>query len=334
MISLKILVTGGSGFIGSHVVERLLSEGHRVFTLDDLSTGRESHLESFSRLENHMFIRDSVTNREIVGVLMEKCDIVFHLAAVLGVKNTVDNPLAVIEGNIDGTRTVLELAYRHKIKVVFSSTSEIYGKNSVLPFKETSDRVLGDPSIHRWCYATTKALDEHLCFAYAEKGLPVTVLRYFNTYGPRQNSSQYGGVVSRFIKAALTGRPIEVYGDGMQTRCFTYVDDCVAGTLKAMDPKADGLAFNIGTDRPISIWDLAHKIRSLAGSDSPIVKITYDKAYGSGYEDMPARIPDLGRSGTILGYSPTISLDEGLNRTIDWFRHHMLKEHFYEGGNG
>lgn len=211
------------------------------------------------------------------------------------------------------------------MKVVFASTSEIYGKNDNLPFREDSDRVLGSPSIHRWCYATAKAIDEHLCFAYAEMGLPVAVVRYFNAYGPRQVSSQYGGVVPRFIKAALTNSPIKVYGDGKQTRCFTYVGDTVAGTIAAMDSKADGLAFNLGSANPISILDLAHKIRDLAGSSSPILFESYEKAYGVGYEDMRARIPDLTRSKRILRYEPTVTLDEGLRLTIDWYRQQQDK---------
>ncbi|WP_199623713.1 SDR family NAD(P)-dependent oxidoreductase [Paenibacillus alkalitolerans] len=320
---MNILVTGGSGFIGSHLVERLLSEGHKVVTLDDMSTGRMHYLSQVMRNKNHKFVQDSVTNRKAVDKLAKQCDVIYHLAAVLGVKNTVDNPLKVIEGNIDGTRAILEAAYKYNTKVVFSSTSEVYGKNPNMPFKETGDRVLGAPSVHRWCYATAKALDEHMCFAYADKGLPVTVIRFFNTYGPRQNSSQYGGVVSRFIKAALTGEPIEVYGDGTQTRCFTFVDDCVDGTMKAMDPKANGLAFNLGTDRPISVLELANKIRELAGSASPIVRKSYEEAYGPGYEDMPARMPDLTRSKEILGYNPSVSLEEGLMKTIDWFRRNM-----------
>ncbi|WP_156157900.1 NAD-dependent epimerase/dehydratase family protein [Gordoniibacillus kamchatkensis] len=274
-------------------------------------------------------VRGSVTDKALLRQLMAGCDAVFHLAAVLGVKNTVENPLKVIEGNIDGTRNVLELAYEHKTKVVFASTSEVYGKNDKLPFREDSDRVLGAPSVHRWCYATAKAIDEHMCFAYSDKGLPVTVVRYFNAYGPRQTSSQYGGVVPRFIMAALANEPIRVYGSGSHTRCFTYVSDTVAGTVAAMDAAANGLAFNIGSERPIAILELAHKIRELAGSSSPVEFVPYEKAYGTGYEDMPARIPDLSRSRRILGYDPSVSLDEGLRLTIAWYREQQTK-----AGNG
>jgi UDP-glucose 4-epimerase len=322
---MNILVTGGAGFIGSHLVERLIELGHHVCTLDDMSNGRPEFLDQAGKSNRHSMVHGSVTDKDLLGKLMERCDLVFHLAAVLGVKNTVENPIKVIEGNIDGTRNILELAHQRHIKVVFASTSEIYGKNSNLPFKEDSDRVLGAPSIHRWCYATAKAIDEHLCFAYAEKGLPVTIVRYFNAYGPRQTSSQYGGVVPRFIKAALNGAPLEVYGEGTQIRCFAFIHDMIAGTVAAMDPKANGLAFNIGSEYPINIHDLAKKIRDLSDSSSPIHLVAYAKAYGNGYEDMPARIPDLTRSKHILQYKQLVTLDEGLLITIDWYKQQQLK---------
>lgn len=320
---MKILVTGGAGFIGSHLVSRLLQLGHQVWTLDDLSNGHQEFLEHVMTNERHTFVHDSVMHRETVEQLIRKADAVYHLAAVLGVKNTVENPLKVIENNIDGTRIVLESAYKTGAKVILASTSEVYGKNEKLPFKEDSDRVLGPPSTHRWCYATAKAIDEHLGFAYADKGLPVTVVRYFNAYGPRQTSSQYGGVVPRFIKAALTDQPIEVYGDGTQTRCFTFISDTVAGTVAALAPKANGLAFNIGSNQLISIRDLASAIHRLTDSASSIIAIPYEQAYGPGYEDMPARIPDLTRSQNILRYRPGVTLEEGLRKTIEWYRQNL-----------
>ncbi|WP_018131676.1 NAD-dependent epimerase/dehydratase family protein [Effusibacillus pohliae] len=323
---MKILVTGGAGFIGSHLVQRLLRIGHQVTTLDDCSTGRPEFLRDVMGHQRHTFVHDSVTNRQTLSKLMDNCDTVFHLAAVLGVKNTVENPLKVMEGNIDGTRNVLELAYRKRVKVIFASTSEIYGKNQNLPFTEESDRVLGAPSIHRWCYATAKSLDEHLCFAYAKNGLPVTIIRYFNTYGPRQTSSQYGGVVARFVRAALNNEPIEVYGDGTQSRCFTYIDDAVTGTVAALGPRANGLAFNIGSDQQTTVQELATLIHRLAGSTSPIVRVPYEAAYGPGYEDMKARIPDLSRSRSILGYTPRVGLETGLRRTIEWYRQTVESE--------
>ncbi|SFS88024.1 NAD-dependent epimerase/dehydratase family protein [Paenibacillus sp. BC26] len=317
---MNILVTGGAGFIGSHLVRSLLQQGHRVITLDDLSAGRKSFLHDVLTHENHTFIQGSVLNRPVIKKCLDQVEAVFHLAAILGVKNTVEDPIKVIEGNIDGTRHVLELAFRRGVKVIFASTSEIYGKNTKLPFSETSDRVYGATSIHRWCYAAAKSIDEHLCFAFADKGLPVTVLRYFNAYGPNQTNSLYGMVIPRFIHAALRGEPLHVYGDGSQSRCFTYVDDMVRGTVSALGRQADGLAFNIGSDRPTTILQLARTIIQMTGSESPIQFKTYDEAFGKGYEDMPARIPDLTLAADVLGFSPGVSLEEGLKRTIRWFR--------------
>ncbi|HEU4963729.1 MAG TPA: NAD-dependent epimerase/dehydratase family protein [Bacilli bacterium] len=318
---MKILVTGGSGFIGSHLTELLLAQGHEVVTLDDFSTGRQDFLQLVAGHDRHTLVEGSVTDRKVLAAAMNGCDAVFHLAAVLGVKNTVENPLKVIEGNIDGTRHVLELAYERQAKVTFASTSEIYGKNQDLPFREDeSNRVLGAPCIHHWCYATAKALDEHMCYAYADKGLPMSIVRFFNAYGPRQSSSQYGGVVSRFIKAALRQEPLEVYGDGNQTRCFTYVGDAVRGTMATLRKEANGLAFNIGSDRPISINDLAAEIKRVTGSSSPIVRRSYEEIHGPGFEDTPARLPDLTRSHQVLGYRPNVLLAEGLTRTAEWFR--------------
>lgn len=321
---MNILVTGGAGFIGSHLVERLLKLGHEVWTLDDLSTGHHHYLRAVMNHPRHTFVHGSITDRHTVRQIINKCDAVFHLAAVLGVKNTVDNPLKVIEGNIDGTRYVLEAAYTKKAKVILASTSEVYGKNKQLPFDENSDRVLGSPSVHRWCYATAKAIDEHLGFAYAEKGLPITVIRYFNAYGPRQTSSQYGGVIPRFIRAALLGRPLTVYGDGKQSRCFTYIDDTVSGTVATLAGTANGMAFNIGSDQLINIQDLALLIRRLVHSTSSIEQIPYEQVYGRNFEDMRIRIPNLTRAKSILKYEPTVELGSGLRQTIDWFRQHHI----------
>lgn len=320
---MRILVTGAAGFIGSHLVERLLLAGHEVCALDDMSTGQLSYVQPHMSHDNFTLIYDTVLNRALLSKLMQQVDVVYHLAAVLGVKNTVENPLKVIESNVDGTRNVLETAYAHGVKVILASTSEIYGKNAQLPYREDADRVLGSPAVHRWCYATAKAIDEHLAFAYAEQGLPVTVLRYFNSYGPRQTSSDYGGVVARFIKAALTGQALHVYGDGTQSRCFTYVADTVAGSVAALKDEANGLAFNIGIDSPITIKELAELIRGLANSQSPIKYVPYSQAYGEGYEDMPARVPDLERAKSVLGYAPNVSLKSGLQKTIAWYKQHL-----------
>jgi UDP-glucose 4-epimerase len=323
---MKILVTGGAGFIGSHLVKKLIDLNHVVITLDDLSTGKEDFLRQVMNHQNHTFVNGSVLDKELLKNLIDQCELIFHLAAVLGVKNTVENPLMVIEGNIDGTRNVLELAYLRKIKVIFSSTSEVYGKNDQLPFSENSSRVLGPTTTHRWCYATAKALDEHLCFAYAQKGLPVTVVRYFNAYGPRAQASQYGGVIPKFITAALKGDPLTVYGDGSQTRCFTYIDDMVSGTLSCIHQQYNNEVFNIGKDQVMSINELAEKIKSLCQSSSPILHIPYEIAYGPGYEDTPNRIPNMTKSNNRLGFYPSIDIDEGLRKTIAWYKEEMVNE--------
>jgi UDP-glucose 4-epimerase len=323
---MRVLVTGGAGFIGSHVVKKLIDLNHHVITLDDLSTGKQQFLHELKDHPQHTFVHGSVLDRNLLEKLLFGCDVVFHLAAVLGVKNTVENPLKVIEGNIDGTRNVLELAYPNRIKVIFSSTSEVYGKNDQLPFSEESSRVLGPTTTSRWCYATAKALDEHLCFAYASLGLPVTVVRYFNAYGPRATATRYGGVIPKFITAALKGEPITVYGTGQQTRCFTYIDDMVSGTIACMDHQYNGEVFNIGRDEVLSINELAEKIKHFTCSQSPIIHIPYEEAYGKGYEDTPNRVPDLTKSNKLLHYFPFVDFDEGLRRTIAWYKQELEKE--------
>ncbi|MGG3926633.1 NAD-dependent epimerase/dehydratase family protein [Metabacillus fastidiosus] len=325
---MRILVTGGAGYIGSHLVERLLENGHSVISLDNLSTGRKDYLNDVLTHPKHEFVYGSALDRTLLNDLLDKCDAVYHLAAVLGVKNTVENPLKVIEGNIDATRNILELAFPRKIKVIFSSTSEVYGKNENLPFYEDSDRVLGSASKHRWCYATAKALDEHLCFAYMDKGLPIVILRYFNSYGPKALATQYGGVIPKFISAALENKPLYVYGDGTQTRCFTFIDDTVDGTILSLNyEKSD--VFNIGNNKSISINELAIKIKELTNSSSSIIHIPYEQAYGKGYEDTPSRIPDLSKVKKNLNYDPKISIDEGLKRTIKWYKNYKNKGNEY-----
>ncbi len=315
---MKILVTGGAGFIGSHLCERLVEMGHDVTVLDDLSNGNGLYLKGIPQ-NKVRFIKGTVTDRSLIDQLVNEHEAIFHMAAVLGVKNTVEDPLKVIHGNIDGTRNVLEAAFKSKVKVIFASTSEVYGKNTQLPFSETSDRVLGPAETNRWCYATAKSLDEHMCFAYAQKGLPVTIVRYFNAYGPRQTSSQYGGVVPKFIVASLKGEPMTVYGDGEQTRCFTYISDMVDATIACMNHEVNNEVFNVGTTDQITINELAKKIKELTKSKSSIIHIPYEDAYGKGYEDTPNRVPDLSKSNELLGYKQSISLDEGLLRTIGWY---------------
>jgi UDP-glucose 4-epimerase len=321
--AVKILVTGGAGFIGSHLVERLLKENHEVWALDDLSTGKRTFIAPLLAHPHMHFVEGSVMDRTLLKELIDRVDVIYHLAAVLGVKNTVENPLKVIEGNIDGTKLVLELAYPARKKVIFASTSEVYGKNTRIPFAEDDDRVLGSTATHRWCYATAKALDEHLCLAYASMGMPVTIIRYFNTYGPRATATAYGGVIPRFITAALRGEPLQVYGTGEQTRCFTFIDDAIEGTYRAMRPDVNGLVINIGNDKPITIMDTAKLVVRLAESSSPIVTLSYEQAYGPGYEDMMKRQPNLTRAYEKLGYRPQVDLTEGLKRTIAWYRQEL-----------
>lgn len=318
----KVLVTGGAGFIGSHLVEKLLAQGHEVWTIDDLSTGKISSLKDVMDHSAHHFIEGNVLDKGLLEEVIPKVDVIYHLAAVLGVKNCVESPLKVIQSNVEGTKNVLEAAAPLGKKVIFASTSEVYGKNKKLPFRETDDRVYGSTHIHRWCYATSKALDEHLCLAYAKQGLPVTILRYFNTYGPRAASSPYGGVIPRFIAAALKGEPIEVHGTGQQTRCFTYVSDAVEATYRAMDKKSDGLIINVGSTQLVSIETLAHLVKELTGSSSEIVYIPYEQVYGSGFEDMVKRQPDIRRMKEVLDFKPKIHIKAGLFKTIHWFVHH------------
>lgn len=313
---MKVTVTGGAGFIGSHLVEKLLALGHEVLTVD-ISPGM-GYLEAVMDHPRHTFIQGSVLDRKLIRHCIQQSDIVYHLAAVLGVKNCIQDPLKMIEVNFDGTRLLLREAYKHGVKVVFASTSEVYGKNPSVPFSEDSDRVLGSTHVNRWSYATAKGLDEHLCFAYMEKGLPVTILRYFNAYGPRQSAAA-GMVIPRFIQAALGNEQLHIHGSGNQQRCFTYVDDIVTGTVLAAKPEANGGVFNIGSHYEITIRDLADKIRKLVSSTSPIIETPYEMAYGKGYEDMLRRIPDLTRAMKILGYQPSVDLERGLLKTIAWF---------------
>ena len=321
----NILITGGAGFIGSHLTDHLLGKGYNVTVIDNLSNGSASYLKNANTYKSFSYIEGDVMNEPLMEELIKTHDVIFHLAAVLGVKNTVDDPLKIIEGNIDGTRVVLELAYRYGKKVIFSSTSEIYGKNPDLPYTEHSSRVLGDPSIHRWCYATAKALDEHMCFAYAKKGLPMTVVRFFNTYGPRQDYSTYGGVIPIFIQKALDGEPLPIHGDGQQIRCFGFVLDVVKGLEAAMHPNANDKAFNLGATEAITILDLAKKIIALT-NEATYEFVPYEKAYGIGYEDIPTRIPSLDRANKILGYEPKIKLQQGLIETINWYKARKSEE--------
>jgi UDP-glucose 4-epimerase len=315
---MKVLITGGAGFVGSHVVEELLRRGHQVTSLDDMSNGNEDFINAVSDHPNHTFIHDTVLNDELVDELVENHDCVFHLAAVLGVKNCVENPRKVIDGNIIGTRNIAASCMKWNKKLVFSSTSEVYGKNPNIPFSEDADRVLGATTVHRWSYATAKAIDEHLCLAYGKEGLRVTVLRYFNIYGPRSVATPYAGVIPRFIDAALSHETLRVFGNGLQTRCFTYVSDCVEATIAALSAAADGEVINIGTTEETAIKQLAETVLRLSNSTSSIEYVPYEEAYGPGYEDTPKRVPVTTKLQTILHHTPRVSLIDGLKETIAW----------------
>jgi UDP-glucose 4-epimerase len=317
----KALVTGGAGFIGSHLTEALLAAGHEVVVLDDLSTGR---LENLERVQEHPRLTvatGSVTDELLVRKLVAGADVVYHLAAAVGVRLILEEPVRTIETNIMGAEMVLRGAVHAGTRVVLASTSEVYGKNNRVPLGEESDRVLGTTTKSRWSYACSKAIDEFLALAYhREHGLPVVILRFFNTVGPRQ-TGRYGMVVPRFARQALDGEPITVYGDGRQSRCFTDVEDAVRATIAlSLCDAAAGHVFNVGSTQEVTIAELAERIRQLAGSRSSIVLVPYDKAYQPGFEDMRRRVPDIGKAAQFVGYRPEIGLDETLRRVIEHLR--------------
>lgn len=318
---MRALITGGAGFVGSHLSELLLEQGHEVFVIDNLSTGS---IENIAHLKAHPafhYTIDSVENEPVLAELVDQGDVVFHLAAAVGVKLIVEQPVHTIETNVRGTEVVLKHANKKKKLVLIASTSEVYGKNAAVPFSEDADLVLGPTVKHRWAYACSKAIDEFLALAYwKEKKLPVVIARLFNTVGPRQ-TGQYGMVIPTFVRQALAGRPITVYGDGTQTRSFTYVGDVVGALARlAVEPRAIGRVFNIGNGHEITIRDLAERVKQLARSQSPIVTIPYEQAYEEGFEDMPRRVPDTSRLRDLIGYEPQVQLDEILARVIEYFQ--------------
>ncbi len=318
---MKVLITGGSGFIGSHLAEGLLEEGHEVTVLDNLSTGR---LENIRHLESnpkfHIVVGD-VLNEFLVDKLVERTDWVFHLAAGVGVQLIVKDPLRSLMTNIRGSEIVLENVYRYHKKVLITSTSEIYGKNTSDALKEDDDRILGSPLKTRWSYSTSKAVDEILAFVYwKEKKVPTVIVRLFNTVGPRQ-TGHYGMVIPRFVEQALKGQDITVYGTGEQSRCFLYVKDAVWGMTRLMEnPEAVGNVFNLGNRHEITMNQLAEKIINLTESSSKIVHIPYDQAYEEGFEDMQRRVPDITKAGKLVGFKPRMDLDDILRMVISEFR--------------
>lgn len=317
----NILVTGGAGFIGSHLVERLLGKGSTVTVLDDLSTGDERNLAGRPTDAKLTFVRGSVLDTDLVEELVRRSTLVFHLAAAVGVRHIIDDPLGSLTTNVRGTENVLAACLRAGARVLLASTSEVYGRSTAVPFREDGERVLGPTWVHRWSYSTAKALDEHLAFAYLERGLKVSVVRYFNSYGPRIDENGYGSVIARFASQALRGSPITVHGDGLQTRCFTYVTDTVDGTIRAGTADgATGRVFNIGSEREISIGELARRIRDHLASPSEVINVPYAQDYPQGFEDTRRRVPDVRRARDELGFLATVSLEDGLARTLDWCR--------------
>lgn len=318
---MRVLITGGAGFVGSHLAEALLDRGDVVYVIDDLSTGSIDNIHHLKGNPKFHYTIDTVTNEPLLAELLDRCDTVVHLAAAVGVKLIVEAPVRTIETNVHGTEVVLKHANKKKKLVLIASTSEVYGKSATVPFREDADLVLGPTSKHRWAYACSKMIDEFLALAYwKERKLPVIVVRLFNTVGPRQ-TGQYGMVVPNFVRQALTGQPITVFGDGTQSRSFTYVGDVVHAMVALInEPRAVGQVFNIGNGREISIGDLAARIKAMTGSASPIVKIPYDQAYEAGFEDMPRRVPDISKIGALIGYKPTVELEEILTRVIESLR--------------
>lgn len=318
---MRALITGGAGFIGSHLADTLLRQGHDVSIIDNLSTGSIDNITHLKSTPGFRYNIETITNEPVLAELIDQSDVVFHLAAAVGVKLIVEEPVHTIETNVHGTEVVLKHANKKKKLVIIASTSEVYGKSTSVPFREDADLVMGATVKHRWAYACSKALDEFLALAYyKEKKLPVIIVRLFNTVGPRQ-TGQYGMVLPTFVRQALAGHPITVFGDGTQSRSFTYVGDVVDALIKLMDePKAIGEVFNIGNSEEISIRELAEKVRSLARSESPIVLIPYDKAYESGFEDMPRRVPDITKIQRAIGYRAQVPLDDIITTVIEYFR--------------
>ncbi len=318
---MRTLITGGAGFIGSHLCELLLSRGDAVTVLDDLSTGA---MRNIAHLKGHKGFHcrvDTAMNRSLLGELIDDCDRVFHLAAAVGVRLIVESPVRTIETNVRVTEYVLEAANKNKKPVLVASTSEVYGKSEAVPFREDGDLVIGSTAKGRWSYACSKAIDEFLALAYwKEKKCPIVVTRLFNTVGPRQ-VGRYGMVLPTFVRQALAEQPITVFGDGTQRRCFTHVSDCVRALARLMDePKAVGGVFNVGSHEEISIGALAELVKERAGSKSPIKLVAYDEAYEEGFEDMPRRVPDLTKIESLIGYRPTRSLRDIIDDVIRFCR--------------
>mgnify|MGYP003334329023 FL=1 len=316
---MRVLVTGGAGYIGSHLVDRLLALDHEVTVLDNLSTGNPANLAQSSK--RIRFVENSILNDRLVDKLVRRAETVFHLAAGVGVGNIVKDPLGALRTNTRGAENVIEACVKHDRRLLLASTSEIYGKTSKMPMSEDDDRLLGSTTIARWGYSTAKAIDEHLALAYAEHGLRVSVVRYFNSFGPRIDPRGYGSVIANLLRQALANEPLTVHGDGNQTRCFTYIDDTIEGTLRAgLDSRAEGKIFNVGNDRETTINELAALIIEMTGTRSVIRRVSYEERYGKGFEDTKRRIPDVRRAEDVLGFRASVGLRDGLERTLQWWR--------------
>jgi UDP-glucose 4-epimerase len=316
---MRVLITGGAGFLGSHLTDAFIARGDEVFVLDTGSIAKVRHL-----LENRRFhyVHDTVFNLELIESLVSKADLVYHLAAVVGVEHYVADPYETLNVNVNGTQNVLRAAYKYSKRLVFSSTSEVYGRNPKVPWREDDDRVLGATSIDRWCYSTSKAVGEHFCFAYHKLGLPVTIVRYFNVYGPRLDKVDVGRLFTIFMGQLLRGADLTVVGDGKQTRCFTYVSDAIEATVAAgVKPEADGHAINIGVEVETTVLDFAKLMLELFGETKSKIKfVSQEEVYGNSYEDIPRRVPDNTKMRTLLGVTPKVSLREGCSRSMEWFR--------------
>lgn len=314
---MRYLITGGAGFVGSHLAEELLRRGNQVVIVDDLSTGAMENIEPLRNQPGFRYVIDTVMNRPLLAELVDQCDAIFHLAAAVGVRLIVESPVKTIETNVRATEILLELAAKKRRKVLITSTSEVYGKSQKFPYCEEDDLLIGPPDKGRWSYACSKGIDEFLALAYwREKKLPTVVVRLFNTIGPRQ-TGHYGMVVPNFVRQALAGEAITVFGDGSQSRCFGWVGDVVNALIGLSDhPEAVGRVFNIGSDEEVTILELAQRIKKITGSQSSIRMIPYDQAYESGFEDMHRRIPNLDRIRQLIGYKPTKTLDQMLDAIV------------------
>jgi UDP-glucose 4-epimerase len=316
---LRVLITGGAGFIGSHLSDAYLERGDKVFVIDDLSTGSFENIAHLKQHPDFSYTIDSINNQPVLAELVDQCDVIFHLAAAVGVKLIVESPVRTIENNVHGTEVVLSLANKKKKKVLVASTSEVYGLSAEVPFREDGNLVMGATNKGRWSYACSKAIDEFLALAYwREKKLPTIIVRLFNTVGPRQ-TGQYGMVIPTFVKQALAGRPLTVYGDGLQSRCFGYVGDVVGALIKLMDnEEAIGQVFNIGSSEEVTILELARRVKELTNSESEITFVPYDEAYEEGFEDMPRRVPDTSKINALVGFRPRMTLDGILQSVINF----------------